>query len=428
MKRIGVFALPALLGVVAGALTAVPVQAGSVADFYKGKKIRFVISSGAGGGYDAFGRTLIRHMGRHIPGNPTFIPQNMPGAGGIKAANYLYNVAPKDGSVFGGVHRGVAMEPLFGNTKAKYDPNKFNWLGSINNEVSVCVSWGTVAVKTLDDAFKMELIVGGSGANDTEAFPAVLNNIIGTKFKIISGYPSGTAVNLAMERREVDGRCGWSWSSIKNQKMSWIDNKTVNLLVQISLAKHADLPDVPLVMDYAKTAEDKKVLELIFARQVMGRPYLTPPGIPADRLAALRKAFSATMKDPKFIAAIKKQKLEIGPVSGSEIQDLVKRIYASPASLVARVKDAYKYKGPVVKAKVSMIKVTGVITETKRKGRRLTLKLKDGKKVKTKVSGSRTKVFIDGKKTKRKNIKVGMKCEFTYSGTGSESKKIDCGS
>ncbi|MEE8559803.1 MAG: tripartite tricarboxylate transporter substrate-binding protein [Alphaproteobacteria bacterium] len=425
MRKFALYGVSGLAAALA-ALSALPASAASVADFYKGKTIKFIISSSPGGGYDAYGRTLTRHLGRHIPGNPRFVPQNMPGAGGIKAANFLFNVAPKDGSVFGGVHRGIAMEPLFGNKQAKYQANEFNWLGSVNNEVSVCVSWGTVPVKTIQDAFKTELIIGGSGANDTEAFPAVLNNVIGTKFKIISGYPSGTAVNLAMERREVDGRCGWSWSSVKTQKSDWIKNKTVNILLQMSLAKHPELPDVPLVMDFAKSDADKEVLKLVFARQVMGRPYLAPPGIPPERVAALRAAFDATMKDPKFIADIKKQKLELAPVSGTEIQKLVARIYATPKSVIARTEDAYKYRGPVVKVKVELVKHKGTITETKKGGRRLSLKLGDGKVVKTKVSGSRTAVVIGGKKDKRKNIKVGMVCEFTYPGPGQEAKKVDC--
>lgn len=426
MKKFGSYGLAALVAMLAAALFALPASAASVADFYKDKRITFVISSGAGGGYDAYGRTLARHMGKHIPGNPGFVPQNMPGAGGIRAANYLYNVAPKDGTVFGGVHRGIPMEPLFGNEKAQYDPSKFNWLGSLNNEVSVCVSWGTAPVKTIREAMEKELIVGGSGPNDTEAFPALLNNIVGTKFKIVSGYPSGTAVNLAMERREVDGRCGWSWSSAKTQQPEWLKEKKVNILAQLSLAKHPELADVPLVMEFAKSEEDKDILELVFARQVMGRPYLAPPGVPAERVAALRAAFDATMKDPEFIADINKQKLELTPVSGVEIQKLVNKIHATPKSVIARTEDAYKYRGPVIKAKVELVTHKGTITETVRGGRGLSLKLDDGKVVKTKVSGSRTEVLIGGQKDKRKNVTVGMVCEFTYPGPGQEAKTVDC--
>lgn len=426
MKKFGSYGLAALVAMLAAALFALPASAASVADYYKDKRITFVISSGAGGGYDAYGRTLARHMGKHIPGNPGFVPQNMPGAGGIRAANYLYNVAPKDGTVFGGVHRGIPMEPLFGNEKAQYDPSKFNWLGSLNNEVSVCVSWGTAPVKTIREAMEKELIVGGSGPNDTEAFPALLNNIVGTKFKIVSGYPSGTAVNLAMERREVDGRCGWSWSSAKTQQPEWLKEKKVNILAQLSLAKHPELADVPLVMEFAKSEEDKDILELVFARQVMGRPYLAPPGVPAERVAALRAAFDATMKDPEFIADINKQKLELTPVSGVEIQKLVNKIHATPKSVIARTEDAYKYRGPVIKAKVELVTHKGTITESERGGRTLSLKLDDGKIVKAKVSGSRSEVLIGGQKDKRQNVTVGMVCEFTYPGPGQEAKTVDC--
>jgi tripartite-type tricarboxylate transporter receptor subunit TctC len=259
----------------------------------------------------------------------------MPGAGGIKAANYLYNVAPKDGLTIGGVHRTIPQAPQLGLPGTQFDPAKFHWLGSMNNEVSVCVAWHEASVKTIDEAFQKELIVGGSGANDTEQFPAVLNNIIGTKFKVISGYPSGTAVSLAMERREVDGRCGWSWSSMVTQQGDWLSEKKVNILLQISLEKHPDMPNVPLVMDYAKSEQDKQVLEFLFARQVMGRPFLAPPGVAPEIAAALRKAFDDAVKDPALVAEADKQKQELTPVSGKVVQDLVEKLLKTPKEIVA---------------------------------------------------------------------------------------------
>lgn len=415
-----------IVGALITAFYAPLVAAETVEEFYKGKTVKFIISSGAGGGYDAYARSLVRHISKHIPGNPTIVPQNMPGAGGLRAANFIYNVAPKDGSLLAVVHRGVPMVPLLGIKGAQFEATKFNWIGSLNNEVSVCVSWHTVAQKTVQDAMNKELIIGGSGANDTEGFPAVMNNIIGTKFKIISGYPSGTAINLAMERREVDGRCGWSWSSVKTQHPDWLEDKKVNILMQMSLTKHPELPNVPLVMDMAKSEQDKKVLELVFARQVMGRPVLMPPEVPADRVATIRKAFDATIKDPAFIADMKKQKLELTPISGLEIQALIKKVYATEQSVVALAKDASIYKGKRGKAKIDYVKVKGTLAETEKGGRKLKFKLKDGKTVKTKVSGSRTKVMLAGNPAKRSELKPGMVCEVTYTGSGTEAKQVNC--
>lgn len=310
-------------------------HAQSLEQLYAGKQIKLISSSDVGGGYDASARLLARFMSNHIPGKPQIVVQNMPGAGGIKAANYLYNVAPKDGLTIGGVHRTVPQAPQLGLPGTQFDASKFHWLGSMNNEVSVCVAWHEAPVKTIEQAMTDTLIVGGSGANDTEQFPAVLNNIIGTKFKVISGYPSGTAVGLAMERREVDGRCGWSWSSVVTQQSDWLRDKKVNILLQISLAKHPDLPNVPLVMDYAKTEQDKLVLEFLFARQIMGRPFLAPPGVAPNIVLALRTAFDDAVKDPALVAEAEKQKQELTPVGGVAVQTLVEKLLKTPKDVVA---------------------------------------------------------------------------------------------
>src|SRR5215475_12794910 len=244
-----------------------------------------------------------RYMGRFIPGNPTIVPKNMPGAGSLVLANWLYNVASKDGSAFGMIGRGTAFDPLLGSTKAQFDAAKFNWIGSMNDEVSVCVAWHTSGIVKLEDVTQKELTIGGTGpAADTDQFPKVLNATLRTKFKIIPGYPGGNDIDLAMERGEVMGRCGWSWSSVVATHKAWVDDKKINILVQLSLTKHADLPNVPLVMDFAKTDEERQIFRLVFARQPMGRPFLAPPGVPAERTASLRKAFMDTMKDPAFLA------------------------------------------------------------------------------------------------------------------------------
>ena len=299
-----------------------------VADFYRGKSMDLYINSSVGGDYDLYARVIARHIGKHIAGNPTILPRNMEGAGGIRLANWLYNVGPKDGTAIGAVARATAFEPLLGNRGAQYDGTKLNYIGSANDEVSVCVAWYTSAVKTFEDAQKLPLVVGSSGASDdTYQYPALLNHIFGAKFKIVAGYPGGNDINLAMERGEVQGRCSIPWSTVKATRRFWIDENKVSVLLQYSLSKHADLPNVPLVMDLAKTDEQRTILKLIFGRQVMGRPFVAPPGVPKDRVDALRKAFMETMADKEFLADAEKAKLEITPASGDKIESLVLDVY-----------------------------------------------------------------------------------------------------
>jgi tripartite-type tricarboxylate transporter receptor subunit TctC len=313
-------------------------RAQTPAEFYKGRTIDLYIGYSAGGGYDVYARLLARHMGRFIPGNPTIVAKNMPGAGSLVLANWLYNVAPKDGTAIGTIGRGTAFDPLLGSTKAQFDAAKFNWIGSMNDEVSVCVSWYTSGITSLEQVKQKELTVGGSGpAADTDQFPKVLNATIGTKFKIVTGYPGGNDVDLAMERGEVKGRCGWSWSSVVATHRSWIDERRINALVQLSLNKHPDLPAVPLIMDLAKNDEQRQIFKLVFARQPMGRPFLAPPGIAADRVSVLRKAFIDTMKDAEFLAEAEKMKLEINPVSGGAVQEIVHDVYKTPKPIATAV-------------------------------------------------------------------------------------------
>lgn len=311
------------------------------ADFYRGKTIDLMIGYSVGGGYDVYARLIARHLGKHIPGNPTVTPKNMEGAGSLRLANWLYNVAPKDGLVFGTIGRGTGFDPLLGGKTAQFDGTKFNWIGSANDEVSVCVVWnGRGKVTKFDDLLTQELSVGGTGAAaDTDQFPRIINGVLGTKMKIITGYPGGNEVNLAMERGEVDGRCGWSWSSVKSTRASWVSEKKITILMQLSLAKHPDLPDVPLIVDLAKNDEQRQILKLIFSRQPLGRPYLAPPGVPADRVAALRKAFTDTMADKEFLAEADKAQLEITPIAGDAVQKLVAEIYQTPPAVVQRAAD-----------------------------------------------------------------------------------------
>ncbi len=414
------------IGVLFGSALPQPVQADSVADFYKGKTITLYIGYSAGGGYDTYARTIGRVIGRHIPGNPKVVAKNRPGAGSLKLTNELYNSMPKDGTVIATFGRGMVMEPLFGNKKAMFDASKFTWLGSANNEVSVCIAWHESPIQTLEDFLTKPMIVGGTGPGaDTDTFPKVLNNVLGTKLILVTGYPGGNDINLATERGEVQGRCGYSWSSLKSRFPQWLTGKKVQILLQMSTAKHPDLPDVPFVMDLAKTDRDRKVLELVFARQAWGRPFVAPPGLPADRAKALQTAFMATMKDADFLADAKKQKLEIAPISGEKIGQLIAALYASPKELVEAAKEAAEKTGKIkiTKVVIPIETVKGTITKIQRKGRRVSYK-GGGRKGKLSVSGSRTKVSIGGKKVKRKNLKVGMKCAFTFQ--ASAAKKIAC--
>jgi tripartite-type tricarboxylate transporter receptor subunit TctC len=318
-------------------LIATSAQAQSVADFYKGKNVELYVGYSVGGAYDLYARLLSRHMSKHIPGNPTIIPKNMEGAGSLRLANWLYNVAPKDGSAFGIFGRGTGFDPLLGNKAAQFDATKFNWIGSANNEVSICVAWHTSGVTKFEDLLNKPLIVGGTSSSaDTDQFPRIVNGVLGTKMKVVTGYPGGNEVGLAMERGEVQGRCGWSWSSVKSTHKKWIDEKQFTILVQLGLDKHPDLPDVPLIIDLAKTDEQRQILKLIFARQVMGRPFIAPPGVPQDRVDALRQAFMATMQDPEYVADAEKTQMELNPVSGDKVQALIKEEYSTPPEIAQK--------------------------------------------------------------------------------------------
>jgi tripartite-type tricarboxylate transporter receptor subunit TctC len=312
-------------------------HAQSPEDFYKGKTVELYIGYSVGGGYDLYARVLARHIGKFIPGHPTIVPKNMEGAGSLRLANWLYRVAPKDGTVFGIIGRGTAFDPVLGEPGAQFDGTKFSWIGSANDEVSVCVAWQGTGVTSFEDLRTKEVTVGGTGVSaDTDQFPRIINGVLGTKMRIVSGYPGGNDVVLAMERGEVQGRCGWSWSSVKSTHGAWIDDHKIAVLAQLSLTKHAELGDVPIVEDLAKTDEQRQILKLIFARQTMGRPFLAPPAVPQDRVETLRKAFMDTMNDKDFLADAEKAQLEITPVSGDKVQALVQEIYQTPAEIAKK--------------------------------------------------------------------------------------------
>ena len=333
-------------GTVAAAVLAVAPATGwaqTPAEFYKGKTVDLMVGYTAGGGYDVYARMIARYIGKHIPGNPTVVVKNLDGAGSLRLANALYNQHPKDGTVFGTDARGAAFDPLLGNKAAQFDASKFSWIGSANDEVSVCVAWHTSGITSIEQTFDKELIVGGTGPSaDTDQFPRIVNGVLGTKMKIVPGYPGGNDVSLAMERGEVAGRCGWSWSSVISTRKEWYDSKKINVLVQMSLQKHPDLPNVPLVLDLAKTPEQKQILTLVFARQALGRPFMAPPGVPADRVEALRKAFMDTMKDPEFLAEAAKAQLEVTPIDGAKVQQIVAEAYKVDPAIAKKTEELLK--------------------------------------------------------------------------------------
>src|SRR5262245_43367732 len=330
---------------IAGAIVALyilpaPARAESVEEFYKGKAINLAIGFDAGGGYDIYGRLLSRHMGRHIPGHPTIVVQNMPGAGSQRAAQWLYAVAPKDGTALATFGRQMGIAPLLG-TAAQFDGTKFTWIGSITNEVSTCVSWHTAAVKTWNDMQEKEITFGGDGPGaDPDVFALLYRNVFDAKIKLVSGYHGTTPIILAMERGEVEGLCGYSWSTIKSKHQPWLRDKKINILVQAALKKEDDIPDVPLVLDMAKTEEQRQILKLFLTSQETARPFAAPPGVPADRAAALRAAFDATMKDAEFLAEAKKLNLDVNPLAGKTITELLTELYATPKNVVEKAAQA----------------------------------------------------------------------------------------
>jgi tripartite-type tricarboxylate transporter receptor subunit TctC len=316
-------------------------RADAVADFYHGRTVTLYIGYSVGGGYDSYGRVVARHLGDHIPGNPSVIPQNMPGAGSLRALNYLYNAAPKDGTAIATFGRGLAMEPLIGASPTQFDPRKLIWLGSGSDEVSLCGTWHSSKVKTWSDMQSIPFTVGGEGSgSDPDIFAAMMKHVFGVKLRMVSGYPGSAELALAVERGEIDGRCGWSLTSLRQMRPDWLPSHQFNPIVQLNLEKSADLPDVPLIGDYAQTDAQRQILKLVLSRQNMARPFAAPPGLPADRAAALRAAFDATMADPQFVAEARAAGLEVNPVSGAAIAQLIAETYQTPADVVAEAKAA----------------------------------------------------------------------------------------
>ena len=322
-----------------------PARAEDVADFFRGKTVRIVVGVGVGSGYDLNARLLARHLPNYIPGHPAVIVQNQPGAGSLTMTNQLFVAGPFDGTAIGASFNGMPTTPLLQPAAAHFDPNKLNWLGSTNRETQVTYVWHTAPVRRLEDLKTTELIVGAQAPGSTQYdFPVLANALFGYRFKVITGYESTPKIHLAMERGEVQGNGATNWTTIKLLNANWIDEKKIRVLGQWGLKKHPELPDVPLVLDLAQNDADRQALRLALARLEYGRPFFLPPGVPAERVAALRRAFDAAMKDPELVAEAEKSKIEIDPLGGEAVAELVKQVNATPPDVVARVRAAMEKK------------------------------------------------------------------------------------
>lgn len=316
-------------------------RAQTVEQFYKGRQLTMLVFTGAGSAYDIYARVLARHFGDHLPGNPAIIVQNMLGAGGLKVEQYIYKIAPKDGTVFGTIGRGLPFEPMLGENPVGIEPLKFTWLGSMNRDVSLAMSWHDSKIKTFAELQQHQLLVPGTGAGaDSEIMPLAFNRLAGTKFKIVEGYRDTAVAALAMERGELDGLAYWSWSAITAAHPDWVRDKKVNLLFQTGFNPIPQVPTVPSIRNLVTNPTDKAALAFLLAREIMGRPFLAPPDLPADRAAALRAGFAATLRDPAFLQDAKRSRLEVSLVTGAEVDALLKDSANAPKNVIARVKEA----------------------------------------------------------------------------------------
>ena len=317
-----------------------PARAEDVAAFYRGKQMRFIVGSSVGGAYDLFARVVARHIVHHIPGNPPIIVQNQPTASGLASANQLFNQGPFDGTVIGIPNNGMPVAPML-MSGTQFDPTKFNWLGSTNRETYVAFIWHTVPLKSITDLTGTELVVGAVGAGSSMAqFPALLQELLGYRFKIVRGYNGTPAINLAIERGEVQGNAGVGWASVKALSQDWLDAGKIRLIAQYGYARNPELADVPAVLELARSDADRLAMKLMFARTEYARPFFLPPGVPVERVQALRHAFDATMKDPAFNAEAAKLQLEVSPMTGDEVQTMIEEVTRTPPEIVQRVRAA----------------------------------------------------------------------------------------
>jgi len=341
--------LSAIIGGLAAVSTSPAQSQDAVEQFFRGKTINIYVGSSAGGGYDTYGRLVARHLGKQIPGQPTIVVQNMPGAGSNKAAGYIYSVAPKDGTAIGAIFPGAILQPLLGDAAVQHDPNKFIYLGSANSDVYHCYSRTDAPAKSFSDVLQRELILGASNeGGTTRDLPAMMNNLAGAKFRIVTGYAGSKEIGLAVERNEVHGACGIGWTGFTTLYPHWFEKKLVTMTLQLSVKGHAALNamGVPLATQFARSKEDRQAMELVLSQGVFGRPFVLPPGVPQERTDALRKAFMAAMTDPALLSDAKKANLDLEALSGSDLQTLIASLYALPPNIVERAKQSMIYKPP----------------------------------------------------------------------------------
>ncbi len=392
-------------------------------DFYKGKRITLFVGYAPGGGYDTYARALARHLPAHIPGRPGIIVKNQPGAGSAKLGSYLYASAPKDGREIGALGREIPTATLLRLKNVTFPADKLSWIGSLASGGTWCISWHQAPIRKAEDLRTQQFIVGGStGSSPTVVTPVLLNNLLGTKIKVIAGYPGGAAMHLAMERGEIQGRCAVSISSLNASRPDWISGKKVRFLLEISLAEKRTMAEVPRITEMAQTDIARAKLEVLLARDQWTRPYAAPPGLPAGRLALLRTAFKETAESAEFKALMERQKVALDLMTGEEMERRIANLQKTPEEVVnAAIADATKTdKTEIAKAVVPVLKAMGEITKVERGGRRVSFR-SGAKKGKLSVSSANTKVSIAGKTAKRSALKAGMSCEFAYQGKAARS-------
>ena len=323
-------------------LAAAPAAAAELpADYFKNKTIRIIVGAAPGGLYDQHARLMARHLGKHLAGNPSVIVENAPGAGSLKTALYIYSAAPKDGTVLGVFNRGHAVGPLLDPETNAFDARKFNWIGATSKEVAVGAAWHTAAAKSFDQLATTQWIVGATGVtDDSGSLPTMINTLFGTKIKIITGYTGGSTVVLAIEKGEVEGRF-WSWGALKQERPQWLADRSINILVQVAREKAPDLPDTPFIMDYAKTDEQRRVLQLLLLGQSFAWPTIAPPGTPAPVVAALRAGYRDAAHDPALLADGERAHLSVIFVAGEEINRSIDKVYETPPAIIKRAREIF---------------------------------------------------------------------------------------
>ena len=421
MHRFGTYGLAAFSAL--ALLSAAPQQAdASEAAFFKGKKVTFYVGYSPGGGYDTYARLASRHLGRHLPGNPGVIVKNRPGAGSLRLANELYNSLPKDGTAIGTIGNSLHLSELVGRPNIKFTATKFNWIGRLTDGDTIFVVRPGTGIKSFDDLRRKEVIVGVPGAGSaTTLMLTVIGNVLGAKYKLISGYKGSSGIRLAMERGELDGAQSIIWSV----HGKWIKQNKLNVVYQIPVKRLDTLKDIPSIIEYAKTPEQKKLINFFASYVTVGRAAVAPPGLAKTRVATLRKGLADAMASKEMRDDVKKHKLRFSPMSGEELQGIITAAFDLTPALKAKAKEAARI-GKLKKRKVVLVTTTAKVVKRNKKASRLTLAETSGKKVKARVHGRRTKVTIDGKKAKRSAVKVGMTCKMVYEGSGSEATKLDC--